>query len=399
MTQTAPRPPVLPPARPAPVRRARVLHVMTHLDHGGAQDNTLLTVAGLDRSRYVVDIASGPGVLEDEARRVADNVHILGSLRRPLVDAGAASTLLALARISADYDIVHTHGSKAGVLGRLAARMRGVPVIVHTVHGMPVNDFMSAAQRKVLLATERAAARCADSIICVCDANLDEVLALRIATPKQARVVVSGVDEAGVTGGDGVRIRAELAIPDDAPVVGSITRLMEQKAPLDLITAMRQVVTARPDAHCIVVGEGPLYDDVIRAAAGYDRIHVLGFRSDIADIVAATDVAAYSSLWEGLGRALTETVLAGLPVVATAVNGVPDLIVEGRTGHLVPARNPELLAERILDVLALPDRGRAMGAAGAARIRGKFDTTHMIAGIDATYQEYLAMNMPKGRTR
>src|SRR3954471_5140732 len=284
MTQTAPAPQVTGTHRPTGAslrrdgRRLRVLHVMTHLDHGGAQDNTLLTVEGLDRDRYVVDIASGPGVLEDRARSVADNVHILGSLRRPLADPGAASTFARLARLSADYDVVHTHGSKAGVLGRIAARMRHVPVIVHTVHGMPVNDFMSKPQRQVLLAAERAAARCADSIICVCDANVDEVLDLKIATREQVRVVVSGVDEDGVTGGDGARVRAELGIPADAPVVGSITRLMEQKAPLDLIAAMRTITADAPDVPCIVVGEGPLYDDVLAAAHGADRIHVLGFR-------------------------------------------------------------------------------------------------------------------------
>src|SRR3954468_23680901 len=357
MTQTAPAPQVTPARglRPSSARRdgrrLRVLHVMTHLDHGGAQDNTLLTVEGLDRDRYVVDVASGPGVLEDHARTVADNVHILGSLRRPLADPGAAATFSRLARLCADYDIVHTHGSKAGVLGRIAARMRHVPVIVHTVHGMPVNDFMSKPQRRILLAAERTAARCADSIICVCDANVGEVLDLKIATREQVRVVVSGVDEDGVTGGDGARVRAELGIPADAPIVGSITRLMEQKAPLDLIAALIEVLDRRPDAHALVVGEGPLEADVRAAAAGHERIHLLGFREDIPDVVDAIDVVAYSSLWEGLGRALTETVLAGKPVVATAVNGVPDLIVEGVTGHLVPPRQPELLAARVLDVL------------------------------------------------
>jgi glycosyltransferase involved in cell wall biosynthesis len=371
-------------------RRIRVLHVITHLDNGGAQDNTLLTVAGLDRDRYTVDIASGPGVQEDRARAVADNLHILGSLRRPLLDPGAATTFAQLASLSANYDVVHTHGSKAGVLGRIAARMRRVPAVVHTVHGMPVHDLMGVAQRRVLLAAERAAARCADSVICVCDDNLREALALKIAKPEQLRVVVSGVDESGVSGGDGARLRAELGIPMDAPVVGSVTRLMEQKAPLDLVAAMRIVLEQRRDAHCIIAGEGPLYDAVVRAAHGADRIHVLGFRSDIPDIVAATDVAAYSSLWEGLGRALTETVLAGRPVVATAVNGVPDLVVDGVTGYLVPPRVPELLAQRTLDVLALPDRGQAMGAAGATRTRGKYDIPQMIAGIDATYRDCLS---------
>ena len=136
-------------------------------------------MAGLDRDRYTVDIASGPGVQEERAREIADQVHILHNLRRPLLDPGAAATFTQLAALSANYDVVHTHGSKAGVLGRLAARMRHVPAIVHTVHGMPVNDYMSVAQRRVLLAAERAAARCSDSIICVCEENMREALALK----------------------------------------------------------------------------------------------------------------------------------------------------------------------------------------------------------------------------
>jgi glycosyltransferase involved in cell wall biosynthesis len=101
------------------------------------------------------------------------------------------------------------------------------------------------------------------------------------------------------------------------------------------------------------------------------------------------DVVAFSSLWEGLGRALTEAVLTGRPVVATAVNGVPDLVVDGVTGHLVPPGRPELLADRILEVLARPDRGAALGAAGAARVAGRFDVGSMLAGVDEVYREAL----------
>src|SRR3954470_8281373 len=279
--------------------KIRVLHVITHLDHGGAQDNTLLTVEGLDRDRYVVDLAGGPGVMESRARDVADNVFILNSLRRPLADPGALGTFRELLALCKNYDVIHTHGSKAGVLGRWAARVRGVPAIVHTVHGMPVNEYMSGAQRKVLLSIERAAARYADRIICVCQSNADEVLELRIGRPDNTQVVVSGVQADAIKGGDGSRVRAELGIPADAPIVGSITRLMDQKAPLDLIAAVAEVLAQRPDAHALVVGEGPMEAEVREAAAGNDRIHLLGFRQDIPDVVDAIDVVAYSSLWEG----------------------------------------------------------------------------------------------------
>jgi len=377
------------PAGGRPKRRTRVLHIITHLDNGGAQANTLLSVAGLDRGRYVVDLAAGPGLLERQALASADRVVVLPYFRRSLYSLGDLRAAAALVRLVGDYDVVHTHGSKAGVLGRLAARMRRVPAVVHTVHGFPVHEYMPHLKRQLLLALERVAARCADRIVCVCDANVAEALSLGIARPEQVRVVVSGVPSEQVRAGSDGSVRTELGIPTDAPVVGTITRLMEQKAPLDFVAAARRVIEADPQVHVVMVGDGPLRDQVAAAAAGIPRLHLLGFRNDVPDVLAMLDVVAFSSLWEGLGRALTEAVLAGKPVVATAVNGVPDLVVDGETGYLTPAGRPDQLADRILDVLARPDRGAAMGAAGANRVVGRYDVDDMVAGLDQLYQEIL----------
>ncbi len=387
-----------PPATPAgPAGRAgpagartRLLHVITHLGPGGATDNTLLTVAGLDRARYQVDLVAGPGELADRARAAADRLVVVPALRRALGTAADLRAAATLGRLVGGYDVVHTHTAKAGVLGRLAARARRVPVVVHTIHAFPVHDRMPWWQRGPLLAAERLAGRCADRIVALCQANADEALALRIARPGQLRVVVSGVPVAALAAGDGRRARAALGIPAEAPVVGSVTRFMAQKAPLDLVAAARRVLAARADAHMLVVGDGPLRPQVQTAVGGEPRIRLLGLRDDVPDLLAAMDVVAFSSLWEGLGRALTEAVLAGRPVVATAVNGVPDLVVDGVTGYLTPAGRPDLLADRILDVLARPDRGAAMGRAGAARVAGRFDVRDMLAGLDAVYQEALA---------
>lgn len=370
--------------------RVRVLHVITHLDRGGATDNTLLTVAGLDRSRYQVDLAAGPGDLEAKARAAADRLFLLPGLARALGRPADLRAAVVLWRLATGYDIVHTHTAKAGVLGRFAARARKVPAVVHTIHAFPVSPGMSWPVRRALLAVERRAARCADRIIAVCDANAREAQALGIATPEQLAVVVSGVPTAALVTGDRARGRAVLGLPDGVPVVGTVTRFMEQKAPLDFVAAARRIVAADPAAHVLVVGDGPLRTEVERAAAGEPRIHLLGFRDDVPDLLAASDVLAFSSRWEGLGRALTEAVLAAKPVVATAVNGVPDLVVDGATGHLVPPGRPDLLAERTLAVLGLPDRGASLGAAGAARIAGRFDVSSMVAGIDALYREALA---------
>jgi glycosyltransferase involved in cell wall biosynthesis len=370
--------------------RVRVLHVITHLDHGGATDNTLLTVARLDRSRYRVDLAAGPGDLEAKARAAADRLFLLPGLARALGRPADLRAAAALWRLAAGYDIVHTHTAKAGVLGRFAARARKVPAVVHTIHAFPVYPGMTWPVRWALLAVERLAARCADRIIAVCDANAREALALGIATPEQLAVGISGVPTAALVAGDRARGRAVLGLPEGAPVVGTVTRFMEQKAPLDFMAAARRIVAAEPAAHALVVGDGPLRAEVERAAAGEPRIHLLGFRDDVPDLLAASDVLAFSSRWEGLGRALTEAVLAAKPVVATAVNGVPDLVVDGATGYLVPPGRPDLLAERTLAVLGLPDRGAPLGTAGAARIAGRFDVSSMFAGIEALYREALA---------
>jgi glycosyltransferase involved in cell wall biosynthesis len=373
-----------------PARRVRVLHVITHLGPGGATDNTLLSVAGLDRSRYQVDLAAGHGALEDRARGAADRLIVVPGLCRELGRLGDLRAAVALWRLAGPYDLVHTHTAKAGVLGRMAATARRTPVVVHTIHAFPVNDRMPALQRRLLLAVERLAGRLADRVIAVCQANAEEAVDLGIARPEQLRVVVSGVPTEAIRHGDRARARTALGISATAPAFGTVTRFMEQKAPLDFLTAARQVLARATDAHALVVGDGPLRSQVEAAAAGQPRLHLLGYRDDVADLLAAMDVVAFSSLWEGLGRALTEAVLAARPVVATAVNGIPDLVVDGVTGHLVPPGRPDLLAGRVLEVLALPDRGAALGAVGAARVAGRFGVDEMLAGLDTAYREALA---------
>lgn len=375
--------------------RPRVLHVITHLDHGGAQDNTLLTIEGLDRRRFSVDLVSGPGVQVDRARQVADRLVLLPYFRRTLLNPMDLFVLIRLIRLCGEYDVVHTHGSKAGVLGRIAAACRGVPAVVHTVHGFPVTPRDPWWRRLVLLGIERFVARMTDRVVCVCDRNADEALELRIARPHQLSVVVSGIPLDDVRGvGDA---RAELGIPPGAPVVGTVTRLMEQKAPLDFVAAARVVLERCPQAHVLLIGEGPMSEAVHEAAADLPRLHLLGHRADVPRLLATMDVVAFSSLWEGLGRALTEAVVAGRPIVATAVNGVPDLVVDGVTGFLCPPGEPAVLADRITDLLSRPDRGRSMGEAGAHRIGDRFGVREMVDGLTDVYDECLLSPLQRAR--
>jgi glycosyltransferase involved in cell wall biosynthesis len=381
-----------------------VLHVLNHLDHGGAQDNTLASCEGLDRDRWrVVVAAPGGGAQAARAARVADAVVDLSHLRRDVAPAHEGPAYQELRHVIARLRpaVVHTHGSKAGVLGRLAAAAESVPAIVHTLHGMPVTPATPVWLRPVLLTAERRAARRAHEVVCVCDRNLAEARELRIVPPGQGVVVASGVDEelfaSARTAARRADVRHRLGLPPDAVVGIWVGRLMEQKAPLDLIEAARQALAGNTDLHLLVVGDGELRPEVELAAAGLARLHLLGYRDDVADLLAAADVFVQSSLWEGLGRALTEACLVGLPSVATAVNGIPDLVSPGRTGLLVPAARPDRLAGALLEAVSDLARLRSWGEAAASAVRGRFDTSAMVAGLDAVYQRCLGHDTAHGR--
>lgn len=377
--------------------RRTVLHVLNHLDHGGAQDNTLATCEGLDRRRWRVVIASPVGGAQTgRAALAADELIPLRHLRR---DIDPRRERPAYRELRAAFererpDVVHTHGSKAGVLGRLAAAHAAVPAILHTLHGMPVTPTTSAVLRPVLLAAERVAAARAHEVVCVCPSNLAEARALRIVPTGQGVVIASGVEEARFsearTPSRRAGVRAALGVPDEAVVGIWVGRMMQQKAPLDLVAAAKLALAAEPRLHLLVVGDGELHQQVSQAAAGLPRLHLLGQRDDVADLLAASDVFVQSSLWEGLGRALTEACLAGLPSVATAVNGIPDLVTPEETGLLVPPARPDALAEALLTAISDPERLSRWGATAAARARGRFDTTAMVAGLDEVYARCLA---------
>ncbi len=370
-----------------------VLHVLAHLDHGGAQDNTLATCAGLDRDRWEVVVAAPPGGRQAErATRCADWVVDLQHLRRDISPAHELAAYRELKRVIAELrpQVVHTHGSKAGVLGRLAAAALGVPAIVHTLHGMPVTPVTATLLRPALLLAERRAAAVAHEVVCVCPSNLTEARQLGIVPDGQGVVVASGVDEASFTtprtAHRRAATRAALGVPADAIVGIWVGRLMEQKAPLDLIAAARTALAADERLHLLMVGDGPLRSEVKIAAEGLDRLHVLGHRDDVPNLLAAADLFVQSSLWEGLGRALTEACLAGLPSVATAVNGIPDLVTPGRTGLLVPAARPELLSAAILEAVSSAHHLESWGWEAAAAVRGRFDISAMVDGLDVVYQ-------------
>jgi glycosyltransferase involved in cell wall biosynthesis len=382
--------------------RVKVAHVITELVVGGAVDNTLLTCAGLDRRRYEVHAVGGPGQWEERARQSADRLYVVPSLTRPIRPPVDGRALLHLAALFARerYDVVHTHSSKAGLLGRLAARIAGAGLVVHTIHGFPFNDqTLSASVRTALLWSERLAARITERLVAVAEPNAVEAERRGIARRADVEVVHSGIDLdrfEGLPSRDEARRR--LGLPLDRAVVGTVGRLSECNAPEVFAAAARVVLERRPETELVVVGDGHLRAAAEAAAGGDARVRFLGHRDDVPSILPALDVFAFPIRWGGLGRALTEAMIVGLPVVASAVNGVPEVVEHERTGLLVPPDDPRRLAEGVIRLLEDGALARQVGAAARERVVPEFGADVMVRRLEALYERELAARGFRGRT-
>lgn len=388
-----------------PPDRVKVLHVITRLA-GGAGGNTLLSAIGMDPDRYEVWLAGGAGSrLWGRARDAGvHTVEIPGLVEQidPRRDAEALSALIRLMRRES-FSVVHTHSAKAGFLGRLAARLTRMPVVIHTFHSFPYHDFMPAGRRRLYIQLERAARRLTDAFIAVSPRVAREAVEMRLARPGSVQVVPSSVelDQIPDEPPDPALIR-ELGLLPERPIVGTVGRFVFQKAPLDFVRMAAKVAEERPGVQFVMVGDAseesrPLEEATKAKAAslGLD-IRFTGYRHDAPRIAALFDVFVISSLYEGLGRSLTEALASGRPVAATAVNGVPDLVVPGSTGLLAPPRRPDALARSVLWLLDHPEEAKLMGEQGRRRVRSStFAPENMCGLLDGAYSRLLGLPEPE----
>lgn len=393
--------------------RPKVLNVITKLAVGGAQETALAYCAGLDPARWETVLVAGPerspeGDLFDEAAAQGVRVVTVGRLRRavrPVADVRAVADLVRLFRRERP-DIVHTHSSKAGLLGRLAARIAGVPVVVHTVHGWSFHDGMSRVGRTVAVGLERVAARWTWPMVVVTEVDAEIGLAAGIGQPAQYALVRSAVDVGrlrlgGAAAGGRRAARLALGIPEGVPVVGTVTRLCRQKDPETLLRAARLLAELRPDARLVIVGDGPLRSEVERRVDELGlaaQVTLLGRRSDVDRLLPAFDAFVLSSAWEGLPRVVVEAMAAGVPVVSTDVGGIAEAVEDGVSGLLVPSGDGVALANALLRVLADPALAARLRAEASRRV-DEFDLGPMVDRLDDLYSGLLTGVRSRPRRR
>ncbi len=379
--------------------KIRVAHIITRLCRGGAQENTFHTVRLANLERYEVDLISGPtrgpeGSMEPMV--LAAGIPIL---REPFLTRNPAPLrdYLALKRLTkrlreGRYDLVHTHTSKAGFLGRLAAERAGIPAIVHTPHGNVFQGYFNPYLTRLFVWMERHGARRTDRIIELTQGGITEHLAEDIGRREQYRVIFSGIDIAPYA--DAIARRQEtrhaLGVGDDELLVGGVGRLEPVKGFAYFVEAAQRIAERTPGPRFIIVGQGSLDAELRRAAAPLGtRFVFTGPRDDVPALMAAMDVLVVPSINEGMGRVLLEAGAAATPVVATRTGGIPDIVDDGETGLLVPPRYAEALTEAVVELMAAPERRHWMGATARAKIVPQYSLENMVRQIEAVYEEIL----------
>lgn len=376
----------------------RTLHVITRLTLGGSAENTLATMLALEAAGYAgslaVGVAASDAASVNDARRRGATLHDVPGLGREVGprDAAALVRLWRLMRAQQPA-IVHTHTSKAGFIGRLAARLAGVPVVIHQPHGHIFYGYYGPRRTAFYVALERLAARWTDRIVTLTERGIDEHLARGIGERAQYRAVPSGVPTAELRAAAPTRgvARARLRLPDDAFVVVGLGRFVPVKGFDVLITALPTLAAAVPSTCVLLVGDGP-ERVALEAQAGRlgvrDRLRFTGVTPDIAVCLAAADVLAAPSRNEGMGRALVEGMALGLPVVGSEVGGIPAVIADGETGWLVPPGDAAALAEALVELGRDAALCAKLGAAAAARAEA-FSSRVAHAAMRAIYDELM----------
>lgn len=379
--------------------RVRVAHIITRLCKGGAQENTFHTVRLADRSRYDVDLISGlttgdEGTIEDAVNAAGIEIlrepHLVRPVS-PLRDSLALAGLVKRVR-RGKYHIVHTHTSKAGILGRLAARIARVPVVVHTPHGNVFDGYFPRWKTRLFIEAERRAARWTDRVIELTPGGIDAHLAQGIGRREQFVSIFSGIDLNPFHDARNCRdqTRAALGVQPGEFLVGGVGRLEPIKGFTYFMAAARTVAKSAPKVRFVHAGGGSMDEAMRRAAEPLNgQIRFLGLRDDVPNLMAAFDVLVVPSINEGMGRVILEAGAAGTPVVATRVGGIPEVVDDGRTGLLVPPRDPSAIAGKVLDLMSTPDRARSMGETARSRIVPGYGLERMVVRIEALYEELL----------
>jgi len=390
-------------------RKIKVAHIIARMITGGADENTLFTMEGLDKNKYDVDLITGEEFDESISKKIKDeNINIiqikglkwkLNFLHDPIV-------LLKLIKLlkRKHYDIVHTHTTKAGILGRIAAYISRVPVIVHGLHGSTFQAFNSGLLNWLLFLFERLTGRFTDAYISVSKILSENYIKKGIGKKENYYTVYSGMELGKFYHArekiDYEEKREELAIKRKDFVIGNVARLESRKGHKFLIDAFKNIVGEQKDGgvKLLIIGEGnkrKYLENYVRKLNLRNKVIFTGYREDVEELMAIMDIFVLTSLREGLPRVLVQAAAVGIPSVAFNVDGVSEIIKNNYNGFLVKVKDKEQLEKMIVKYMNNKELVLLHGQNGRKFIENKWTIKGMVDSIDIIYQKLITEKLEK----
>ena len=376
--------------------------MITRLDKGGSAENTLLTAAGNLAHGHHVEIVCGisdnpPSENEAAVRQKGAFITRLNCLVREIAPLKDGRALLQLYRYMKKHpcDVLHTHTSKAGIVGRIAGMLAGVRCILHTPHGHFFSGYFSPPVTRILTAVERFVTNRTSALITLTTRERNDYLERKIGTSDTVFPILSGIDLEPYLRDDidKASVRRELGLPVDGYIAGTVARLVAVKNHELIISAAKRIAADMPNLLFVFAGDGDLRDTLvagIRRAGLSDRFVLLGWRNDTPRLLKAFDLFIMCSHNEGMGRAFVEAQASGLPVIGSRVGGVPEVIREGITGHLVSPDDPAALARCITMMYNKHDDRETVARACREWVTPRFGKEVMVDAIEAVYRRCLS---------
>jgi len=382
-------------------RKIKIFRMITRLNIGGPAIHAILLTNGLNKGKFESKLVTGiPSEYEGDMFYLAEKKGvkptIIPELRREICwtdDMVSAIKLFRLLKRERPH-IVHTHTAKAGAIGRIVAKMAGVPIILHTFHGHVFHSYFGSWKTRFFLLMERLLAHFTDRIITVTDEQRREILSYKVGSPRKVVSVPLGLELERFLECEKGKIKRELHIDDHTKMVGIVARLVPVKNHLCFLRSASIVLERCKNVKFLIVGDGELREllemEVCNLGLQNDVIF-LGFRRDLEHIYADLDVVVLSSLNEGLPVAIIEAMAAGKPVVCTKVGGVPDLVEDGKNGFLVPSDDHIAMADAIVKILDDPHLAEKMGSEGRKKVYPAYTKERLIKDMENLYEELLIM--------
>lgn len=381
------------------MQRINLLYVVTKLELGGAQKQLLALIRGLDKEKFRIFLFTArEGLLIEEALSVSELTLIRSRcLERAINPLKDFSVLLEIYKAIRDNDIkiVHTHSSKAGILGRLAARLCGIEVVLHTVHGWSFHDFQHRVTYLIFRWLEEQVARLTDRIIVVSEHDKEKGLLNRIGNSAKYTLIRYGIDYAQFTGKKS-ELKKELGIDEATLTVGMVACFKPQKSIQDFIRLAFLAKQKMPGLAFVLVGDGVLRRDLeglIRRLGLARDVFLCGWRRDIPGVLSGIDAFVLTSLWEGLPVTVLEAMASGKPVIATDTLGVREVVEDGQTGYLIPPKDMSGACEKLIRLLGDGQMRERMGRRARDSLGLRF---HIDSMVSDTQRLYLDLYSQKG---